>query len=153
LGSWVDFLVMPSNSPHIFQREVEQAAGRRLLSIIDVTLAEVQRRHLQTVGVLGFGEPTVYLNVLKSLNIACETISPDLARRLTQQIIALMEGRAGAEGHSVAKEAVDNLRAGEAQGIILGCTEIPLLLGEEHSAPDLLNPAQLLAEAAIREAL
>ena len=38
-------------------------------------------------------------------------------------------------------------------GVILGCTEIPLLLGLAADAPDLLNPAALLAEAAVRHAL
>jgi aspartate/glutamate racemase len=37
--------------------------------------------------------------------------------------------------------------------VILGCTEIPLLLGERADAPDLINPVQLLAEAAVREAM
>src|SRR5262245_63296887 len=39
------------------------------------------------------------------------------------------------------------------EGIILGCTELPLLLREHAEAADLLNPAQLLAEAAVQLAL
>jgi aspartate racemase len=39
------------------------------------------------------------------------------------------------------------------EGIILGCTEIPLLLGEAADGPDLINPLQLLAEAAVRFAM
>ena len=42
---------------------------------------------------------------------------------------------------------------GAAGGIILGCTELPLLLREHAEGPDLLNPAQLLAEAAVQRAL
>jgi aspartate/glutamate racemase len=38
-------------------------------------------------------------------------------------------------------------------GIILGCTEIPLLLRENGDEPDLVNPAQLLAEATVKHAL
>jgi aspartate racemase len=53
----------------------------------------------------------------------------------------------------VAREAVETLRSRGVDGIIPGCTEIPLLLEGEMDAPDLLNPAQLLAEAAIRHAL
>ena len=37
--------------------------------------------------------------------------------------------------------------------MILGCTEIPLLLREAADAADLINPAQLLAEAAVRAAV
>ncbi|MEO6457976.1 MAG: hypothetical protein ABIO92_06845 [Chloroflexia bacterium] len=45
------------------------------------------------------------------------------------------------------------LRGQGADGIILGCTEIPLLLRERGVAPDLINPAELLAEAAVRHAI
>ena len=43
LGNLADFLVITSNTPHLFQAEIEQAAGRKVLSMIDTTLDEVQR--------------------------------------------------------------------------------------------------------------
>jgi aspartate racemase len=49
--------------------------------------------------------------------------------------------------------AVEALRARAVDGIVLGCTEIPLLMREAAEAADLLNPAALLAEAAVRLAL
>jgi aspartate racemase len=64
-----------------------------------------------------------------------------------------MEGRAEEDAGAVARQAVAALRATGVDGIILGCTEIPLLLGPEADAPDLINPAQLLAEAAVRRAM
>jgi aspartate/glutamate racemase len=39
------------------------------------------------------------------------------------------------------------------EGTILGCTEIPLLLGDAADGPDLINPIQLLAEAAVAKAI
>ncbi len=153
LGAWADFLVIPANFPHVFHKEIEQAAGKPLLSIIDATLSEVKRRQLKRVGVLGFGKPMIYLKPLRELGIAAETLSDDLIHQLDQQIAALVEGRTTPEGRTIAKEAVELLRLSQAQGIILGCTEIPLLLGNEATAPDLINPAQLLAEAAVKYAL
>ena len=41
-------------------------------------------------------------------------------------------------------------RAEGVNGNILGCTELPVLLGEDAGAPDLINPAALLAGAAVR---
>jgi aspartate/glutamate racemase len=38
-------------------------------------------------------------------------------------------------------------------GVVLGCTEIPLLLGDKAEAKDLVNPVALLAEAAVRLAM
>jgi aspartate racemase len=45
------------------------------------------------------------------------------------------------------------LRALSVDAVVLGCTEIPLLLGDESEAPDLINPAALLADAAVRFAI
>ena len=56
---------------------------------------------------------------------------------------------AGREADDVAREALDALRAREVDGIVLGCTEIALLLSDtDKSTPDLLDPLELLAEAA-----
>ena len=64
-----------------------------------------------------------------------------------------MEGRDDDEGRRLAREAVERLRGRRVEGIIMGCTELPLLLREHAEAADLMNPAQLLAEAAVRLAL
>jgi len=108
------------------------------------------------VGVLGLGAPKVYQVLLDQVGVGYETLSAErggLRDRLDDAIRALMAGRAGPEEAALAREAVDTLRARRVDGIILGCTEIPLLLGDASQAPDLINPIQLLAEAAVRFAI
>ena len=153
VGALADFLVITANGPHMLRDAIEQAAGRPVLSMIDVTLDEVRRRGFRTLGVLGLGEPMVYLAPLGQLGLACETIDGDLRDRLDRAIVGLMEGRTGPESSAVAREAIDTLRGRGVDGVILGCTEIPLLLGEATDAPDLINPAQLVAEATVRHAI
>lgn len=150
LGTLADFLVITANAPHLFREQIEQASGREVLSMIDTTLATIEHRQWRKVGVLGFGNPVVYTNPLEKLNIACETVEVELRARLDDSIRKLMEGRNDFESKASAEAAIDALRAKRVDGIILGCTEIPLLLEESAQAPDLLNPAQLLAEAAVR---
>jgi aspartate racemase len=152
LGGLADFLVITSNTPHLFQAEIEQAAGRKVLSMIDTTLEEVRRRKWKRVGVLGFGDPVFYTRPLEQLGIACETLGPESRASLDKAIGRLMEGRE-AESAAAAREAVAALRARGIDGVILGCTEIPLLLRESADEADLINPAQLLAEATVRAAL
>jgi aspartate racemase len=151
--SLVDFLVIPSNFPHVIEDQIEQIAGKPLLSIIEVTIAEVQRCDWQRVGVLGLGEPTVYTVPLAELGLACETLGFGLRERLDEQILLSMEGREDTNANEIAQKAVNSLRERSVDGIILGCTEIPLLLGKLAAAEDLINPAELLAEAAIRHAI
>ena len=153
LGHLADFIVVTSNFVHVFRPEIEQAAGRRLLSMVDLTLAEVGRRAWRNVGVLGFGDPLVYTEPLVAMGRRCETIDGDLRSRLDTAIGHVMEGRADDADAGVAREALAALRARGLDGIIVGCTEIPLLLSSTASESDLLDPLQLLAEAAVEQAL
>jgi aspartate racemase len=134
--------------------------------MIEITVEEVQqrghdgaaarRRGWRRVGVLGLGEPTVYRVELERIGLACETLPDEpggLRDKLDQAITGLMAGRTGPEATNVAMEAVAALRAKGVDGIILGCTEIPLLLGDASQAPGLINPLALLAEAAVRFAI
>ena len=153
LGTWADFLVIPSNAPHRFRQEIEQASGRTIISMIDATLKEVQKRQLKRVGIVGLGVPEVYQIPLGQLGLAYECLAEALRARLDQAIFALMRGQDGREERAIAREAIASLRAKGVDGIILGRTEILLLLKEEANAPDLINPGQLLAEAAVRYAM
>jgi len=95
----------------------------------------------------------IYTRPLGQLGIVSEALDPRPRAALDQAVFRLMEGRNDAESAAAAKEAVAALRAKGVEGVILGCTEIPLLLREAADAADLINPAQLLAEAAVRAAL
>jgi len=153
LGAWADFLVIASNGVHYFQDAIEAAAGRPVLSMIDLTLDEVGRRGWQKVGVLTYIEPRVYRLPLERLGLACEPVDADQQAPLNEAVVAYSAGRAGPADGAAVSSAVETLRGRGVDGIILGCTELPLLLGEEAGAPDLINPAQLLAEAAVRRAI
>lgn len=153
LGEWAEFLAIPCNGAHLFVAEIEQASHRPVLSMIDATVREIQRRGWATVGLVGFDEPLVYEQALDKFGIAWRSRPPERHPRLNACIRTLMEGRAGSAEAAEARAAVDELRGMGVDGIVLGCTEIPLLLGEAAEAPDLLNPVALLAEAAVRYAL
>jgi aspartate racemase len=154
LGKGVDFLVIPCNAAHVGLADVRSAAGCPVLSMIDATLDDVTSRGWLRVGVLGFrGAPPIYTDPLRQHGIACETIDGTLQARLDAAIQAVMEGCEGAAEAEAARTAVATLRATSVDGVVLGCTEIPLLLGEEAEAKDLVNPLALLAEATVRLAI
>jgi hypothetical protein len=77
LGGLADFLVITTNGPHLLQAEIEQAAGRKVLSMVEATLEEV-RRQWKRVGVLGLDDPVIYTEPLGWLGIACGCRSPVL---------------------------------------------------------------------------
>jgi aspartate racemase len=153
LGILSDFLVITSNGAHAFRAEIERAAGREVVSMIDATLGEVRRRGWRSVGVLGLGDPVIYTEPLRRLGISFETLDSGRRDALDAAVFRLMEGRDDADSAGDARAAVASLRARGVDGVILGCTEIPLLLGQSADEADLINPAQLLAEAAVQAAL
>ncbi len=153
IGQMADFLVITANGPHIFQADIEKASGLPLLSMVGETLAEVDRRKWQKVGVLGLGKPTVYLKPLAEKDVICETIPDLLQKELDEAILGLMAGKVDDVTTAVAWKAINYLQAEGVDGIIPGCTEIPLLLGGIDAEPDMVNPSQILAEAAVHFAL
>jgi aspartate racemase len=154
LAPLVDFFVMPCNAGHVGLAQLREASGRPVLSMIDVVLDEVAARKCRRVGLLGArGVPAPYVDGLGSRGIACERIDAALQSRLDAGIQAVMEGREGKDELEAARDAVRTLRARGVDAVVLGCTEIPLLLGDDAEAPDLISPAALLADAAVRFAI
>lgn len=108
IGQNTDFVVIPSNTPHFFQKQLEEASGRKILSIVDVTLEEVERRHLKKVGVLAIGDTLkhrLYQDRLDAVGIGWETISGELVEKLDASIWAVMEGKVDIELSKPAREA------------------------------------------------
>lgn len=156
LGTVSDFLVIPSNTPHIFLKQIEKASGLKVLNMIDLVVEEVRERGDKKVGVLAIGHTFregLYQGPLGKLGIESEGLPDSMQQRLNVVIFAVMEGKEGEELERVAKEAVDKLRAKKVDSIILGCSELPLLLKDLSDDPDLINPSQLLAEAAVKFAI
>ena len=151
VGALADFLVVPCNAAHVGIEELRAAAGCPVLSMIDVAVDEVVRRRCRRVGVLGaHGAPPPYVQALTGRDVGIEHIDAGLQASVDAGIQAVMEGREAKEHVDAARAAVEDVRARAVDAVVLGCTEIPLLLGDERDAPDLVDPVALLAEAAVR---
>ena len=153
IGNLADLLVIPSNTPHLFLDELTEAAGCEIVSIIDATMAELERRGTRHVGLLGLGIPQVYSERFAAAGMEVTTAPEELRTGLDAAILHVMEGTTTPEDTDAARKAVRHLRDEGAPVIVLGCTEIPLLLGERAEAEDLVNPGQLLAEAVVRRSI
>jgi aspartate racemase len=153
LGTMADFLLLPTNCVHRFQTEIENASGRKLLSMIDATMDEVKKRKWKKVGVLGLMTLEIYTRRLTEMGATFEVVNDELQKKIDKTIFRVMEGRDDENDRAIMMEAITELRNKKVDGIIPGCTEIPLLLGKEMGAVDLINPAQLLAEAAVQYSL
>jgi aspartate racemase len=155
LGASADFLVITANGVHLFQDEIEQAAGRKVLSMVDATMNEVRRRNLKCVGIVDFRPPqlSVYPRPLERAGICWEALPDSMLPAMYRAILTVDEGRAGRQENDILRAGLAHLRARHVDGIILACTELPFLLREADMASDIINPAELLAQAAVRFAI
>ncbi len=153
LGQWAELIVSPCNTLHQFLDEVHDAAGCEVISIVDVTVAELRRREAEPVGLLGLGIPQVYAERFEAERMEIITAPEQRRERLDDAILRLSEGITETQHRDAARAALDSVRAAGASVTVLGCTEIPLLLEADSNAADLVNPAELLAAAAVRRAI
>lgn len=157
VGQSSDFIIVPSNTPHFFKAEIEEAAGKPMLSMVDEAVNESIRKGHKRVGVMAIG-PTLdrrlYQSPLEENNIEAVVLPDDLSTRLDDEgVYPIQEGARLDSIKEVAFDALNYMRNQGVDGIILGCSEIPILLGKTSEDPDVINPSQLLAEAAVKKAL
>lgn len=153
LGKLVDFLTMPCNTPHFFLDQISQAAGCEVLSIVDAVVAELDRRQPAKVGLIGLGVPKVYSKRFANLPFEILVAPKEQRDRLDLAILALIEGNETEQDRQSARTALDSVREPGADVVVLGCTEIPLLLGEQSRAEELIDPSVELAKLAVQRAL
>lgn len=157
LGLVCDFLIIPSNTVHLFQEDIEAAAGKPVLSIVDLAAAEVERRGCKRAGVTAIDitlQKGLFHKRLQALGVETIGLPKELSYRLDEDgIYKIQQGARAEELEGVGQEVIEYLRNQGAEAIILGCTEIPFLLDYDVNAPDIINPSQILAEAAIKKVL
>lgn len=153
-----DFLLIGSNTIHKVYGAVEAAVKLPLLHIVDVTACAIQERGFRKVGLLGTVftmEHDFYRERLRILH-GIETEIPCREDRLFVNDVIdneLSFGILKEESRRRFLDIIGGLAGKGCQGIILGCTEIPLLVRQEHTSVPVFDTTRLHAEAAVRKAL
>ena len=125
---------MCSNTVHLFAEEVENAISIPLLHIGDVSAKEMVEQNIKRIGLLGTKqtmEQDFYTSRLANYNI--ETIIPNEEERTFIHHIILNELSKGIISKSSKErllQITSSLIQNGAEGILLGCTEIPLLISQ-----------------------
>jgi aspartate racemase len=153
LGGLCDFLVITSNSPHVFINEIQEAAQKPVVNMLELVVSEIKKKGYKKVGIMGISGSLrngLYEKPLTREGIVSETMTLEIGSRLDTAIFRVMEGVVDEDGKRVAREGLQFLRDRQCDAIILGCTEIPFLLADEVRAGDLIDPLKLLAEEAVK---
>ncbi|NMZ00416.1 aspartate/glutamate racemase family protein [Pseudomonas proteolytica] len=152
-----DCIVLCTNTMHLVAPQIEAAVSVPFLHIADAAGAAAVKANTLTVGLLGTAF-TMEQDFLKARLAAqgLNVLVPDAQeRRAVHRIIyeELCVGVISEASRQVYQQAIANLAARGAQAIILGCTEIGLLIKPEHSDLPLLDTTELHAQDAVAFAL
>lgn len=153
-----DFLLIATNTMHIVADEVERASGLPLLHIADATGDKIKSLGINKVGLLGTAftmEKAFYRGRLQD-RYGLEVITPDAEDRAEVHRIIYEELCLGTvEDHSRKQylKAIDRMRSAGAKAVILGCTEIGMLVTADHTDMPLLDTTAIHAEKAVFRAL
>ncbi|WP_066832630.1 aspartate/glutamate racemase family protein [Rufibacter ruber] len=153
-----DFLVLCTNTLHKLAKEIEQNTPLPFLHIADATAHEIHRQGHTTVGLLGtrFTMEQDFLRRRFLEHHHISTIIPsERARERIHAIIfeELVKGILKESSRQEYLQITEEVLHQGAQGIILGCTEIGLLIRPQDTAAILYDSAQLHAERAVEVAL
>ena len=156
-GAGADLLLICSNTMHRVAGEIEAEIKVPLLHIADAAAEEIKKRNMERVGLLGTSftmEQGFYRERLQDHGIDV-MVPAEEERRVVHQVIyrELIAGIFSKESREQYQEIIDRLRLNGAEGVVLGCTEIPLLMGEEDSSLPLFDTTELHASRAVEVAL
>jgi aspartate racemase len=155
-----DFAVMPCITAHYFYPALAARSPLPVVNLLDETVSEVRGRHpgIKRIGLIataGTVRSRVFHDAFEAAGI--EVLVPDA--RAQKRIMSAIYGRRGIKAGATAgtpRNAILDVAAGlvrrGAGGIVAGCTEIPLVLGDEDLPVPLIEPMRIGALACIRRA-
>ena len=151
-----ELLICPDNTLHQALDLVRDRTPAPWLHIVEEVAAVAVARGFKRLGVLGtryLMEGPVYRDKLAASGIACEIPDAGDRERINAIIFdELVYGRLEETARSYFRGMIAALGARGCDAVILGCTEIPLLITEADSPLPVIDSTRTLARAAIREA-
>jgi aspartate racemase len=152
-----DFLVIGTNTMHKVAPEIEQAIGIPLLHIADATAQVLKKDGVTRVGLLGTRftmEQAFYRERLEAAGI--DVLTPDESQRdEVHRVIyeELCQGEIKPDSRHTYLDIVSSLSGRGAQAVILGCTEIGLLISQADTEVPLYDTTEIHAARAVELAL
>jgi aspartate racemase len=156
LRAGADLLICPDNTVHQAFDHVAPPPDVAWIHIADAVAEEASAQGYRRLGILGtryLMEGPVYPSRLEPRGIARAIPQVDRRRNINEIIFGqLVYGRIEDQARGYFREVIDELRADGCDAVVLGCTEIPLLIEQADSPLPVLDSTRLLARAALEEA-
>ena len=155
---WADFVMICTNTMHKMAEEVAANISIPLLHLADATADKILKTWIKKIALLGTGF-TMRQDFYKGRLIekyGLEVLTPkEEEMNEVHRIIydELCQGEVRDDSREIYKNVIDNLKNSWAEGVILGCTEITMLIKQSDSSLPVFNTTHIHAIAAVDEAL
>jgi len=153
-----DFIIICANTLHLCTKAINEIISLPLLHIAEATGAEIKKKNLKKVGLIGTKftmEKDFYKDILNK-KFGIEVLVPNHEdRNIINNIIyqELVNGKILDESRQKYVEIINKLEKNGAKGVILGCTEIPLLISDNDVRIPTFDTTRIHAEKAVEYAL
>ena len=153
-----DIIILCTNTIHLVSNYITEVVDIPFLHIAEATAASINNTGLQKVALLGTRftmEKDFYTKILRD-KYGLEVITPSLKdREIIHDIIynELVSGVFLSKSKQTCIEIIQRLKAKGAEGIIMGCTELPLLVSSDEFDIPSFDTTRIHMEAAIKWAL
>lgn len=151
-----DFLICPDNTIHQAFDPVREQSPLPWLHIAEEVASVAHELGYRKVALLGtrwLVESSVYPEKLEARGIGWVRPEPDEITEIARIIMEeLVPGRFRTESISYFQALIEHMKVRGADSVLLGCTEIPIIISDENSALPTLDSTRILARAALRSA-
>jgi aspartate racemase len=152
-----DFAICPANTAHEAFKFMRNRSPIPWLHIVEVVGDVAAARGLTTLGILGtrfLMDANLYGDVLSTRGIGAVVPDDDQRKKINQYIFdELVKGIFESSTKEYFRGVTDDLAKRGCDAVVMGCTEIPLILEQQDVEVPLLDSTRLLAKAALEEAL
>jgi aspartate racemase len=152
-----DFLICPDNTIHQAFPYVEARSPRPWLHIAEVVAGQAAERGFRKIGITGtrwLVDSEVYPDKFAARGLAWQRPGPAERDEINRVIMdELVYGVTRPEGVAIFQRVIGRMKAAGCDAVVLGCTEIPLIIDDGNSPLPTLDSTRLLARAALRRAV
>ncbi len=149
-----DFILIAANSPHAVFDIVQKSVSVPMISIVETTAQRAEKRGLKKLlltGIKSTMQSAFYPDVFQKYSI--QVLTPDEAEQDEINDAIFRELVLGIYKDSTRNRVLEIINGYDVDGVILGCTELSLMLNQEDTPLRLLNTLELHAQAALDFAL
>lgn len=152
-----DFAICPDNTNHLAFHHLSQFTDMPFIHIAEAVIIEASQKKYNKVGLLGtkfLMEGMVYQKYIEHYDLI--GIIPDEDDRKTINKIIfeeLVKGKILEESKILIIDIINKLKDRKCDAVILGCTELPLIINPENAPLPTLDSTRLLARAALKHAI